>query len=298
MEILGDLIEIKNSCLGLGFFDGVHLGHKKLLTVLVENAKYNGVKSVVISFKNSPAEKFFNDVKYINLRKERERLISEVGVDYLIELDFNDDLVNISAEDYVKNVLTKYFSPKVIVSGFNHTFGKNKLGNNQFLRENQSKYGYEYIEIEPVRLNGDIVSSTYIRELLSIGNLKKANSMLSEPFTISGIVEKGNQIGRQINYPTANISYPKEKVVIPYGVYRVKVKYESDIYKGMLNFGIKPTIDNTNKKPVAEVHILDFDKDIYGEFIEISVLDKIRDEQRFNSLSELKEQIKKDLEKC
>ncbi len=298
MEILNDLKEIKNSCIGLGFFDGLHLGHRELLSVLVKKAQNTNSKSVVISFKNSPAEKFFSDVKYINLRGERENLINQMGVDYLIELDFDDNLVNITAENYLKNVLVKYFSPKLIISGFNHTFGKNKQGNSEFLKNNQSNYGYKYIQIEPVKFNDEIVSSTYIKELLTKGNISKANLMLATPFTISGVVEKGNQIGRQISFPTANISYPKEKVIIPYGVYSVNVKYNFKTYKGMLNFGIKPTINRLDKKPVAEVHILGFNEDIYDEFIEIEILNKIRDEQKFSSLDELKKQIKKDIQAC
>ena len=290
MEILNDLKEIKNSCIGLGFFDGLHLGHRELLSVLVKKAQNTNSKSVVISFKNSPAEKFFSDVKYINLRGERENLINQMGVDYLIELDFDDNLVNITAENYLKNVLVKYFSPKLIISGFNHTFGKNKQGNSEFLKNNQSNYGYKYIQIEPVKFNDEIVSSTYIKELLTKGNISKANLMLATPFTISGVVEKGNQIGRQISFPTANISYPKEKVIIPYGVYSVNVKYNFKTYKGMLNFGIKPTINR--------VHILGFNEDIYDEFIEIEILNKIRDEQKFSSLDELKKQIKKDIQAC
>ncbi|MCR5265280.1 MAG: bifunctional riboflavin kinase/FAD synthetase [Cyanobacteria bacterium RUI128] len=298
MKVFKDLVEIKNACLGLGFFDGVHLGHRKLITELVEYSAKKGLNSVILSFKKSPAEKFFDDVKYINTLKEREDIISSLGVDYMIELDFNDELMNYTAEEYLSDILIKYFSPKFIICGFNHTFGRGKLGNSVFLEQNKQKYGYEFKLLPPIIQDGETVSSTLIKDALTKGNIRKANLLLDNNFKIGGKVIKGNQIGRTIGFPTANIDYPVDKVVIPFGVYKVNVKHNNIIYRGMLNFGKKPTISKTNVKPVAEVHIIGFNKEIYNENIEIYIVDRIRNEKRFESLDDLKRQIHKDMEVC
>lgn len=298
MEIFKELTEIKNSCLGLGFFDGLHLGHRALVQKLVANAKKYNSKSIIITFKASPAEKFFNEVKYINTLDERENIISSLGVDYMIELDFNEKLMSLSAEDYLKNVLIKYFDPNYIICGFNHTFGFKKQGNCDFLRENESIYGYEFESLYPVKFDSEVVSSTLVKDALSKGNIKKTTNLLDTYFKIGGEVIKGNQIGRTIGFPTANITYPETKVIVPFGVYKVNVEYAGDTYDGILNFGRKPTVNSDNVKPVAEVHIIGFNRDIYGEKIDISLIDKIRDERKFDSLDDLKSQIKEDLSKC
>lgn len=298
MEILNKFESIdEDVALGMGFFDGVHIGHRKLICDLVSTSKVNELKTVLLTFKNSPAELFYSDVKYITLNSEREKLIESFGIDYMVELDFNDNLKKISAEDYLRKVCN-FYKPKYIYSGFNHTFGFNKIGNSSFLSQKSKIYGYEFVEIPPIKFEEKTVSSTYIRELLKSGNVKTANKLLIEPFSISGKVIKGNQLGRTIGFPTANIDYPEKKAEIPYGVYCAEVKYMDNHYRGMLNYGVKPTVKNGKNNPVAEVYIIDFDKDIYGETIKISVLDKIRNEKKFESLEDLKNQIEKDLMKC
>ncbi len=298
MEILTELVEIKNACLGLGFFDGVHFAHNRMIKELVEISKRNYAKSVILTFKTSPAEMFVKSVKYLTTRIEREDLISNLGVDYMIELDFDKHLSNVSAEDYLK-MLYKYFTPKYILTGFNHTFGNGKSGDSQFLKNNKEKFGYIYKEISPVKIEGEIVSSTLIKNYLKKGDIKKANQLLGHDYNISGNVIKGNMIGRTIGFPTANIMYPDNKAEIPFGVYKVKAKIDNNIYpKALMNYGKKPTVNNGENKPVAEVHIIGFNSDIYGKTISISVIDKIRDEKKFGSLEELKKQINEDLKQC
>ncbi len=299
MEVIRELKKFEHTCLGLGFFDGVHKGHIELLKKLINISKNNNKKSVVITFLKSPAEKFIKkeDVNYLTTLKEKEDILSELEIDYLVELDFNDNLMNMTAGEYIEKVLYNYFKPDYIISGFNHTFGKNKSGTPDILREYQDKFNYNYIEMPEVKIKNETVSSTLIRKELAGGNIKKANSFLSYPFKIGGTVIKGNKIGRTIGFPTANITYPKEKVKIPFGVYSTIVTVTGKTYKGMLNYGIKPTI-NKECKPVAEVHIIEFNKDIYGENIQIEILDKIRDEKKFNSLEGLKQQITEDMKKC
>lgn len=299
MEIIRELKKFEHTCLGLGFFDGVHKGHIELLEKLINISKKNNKKSVVITFLKSPAEKFIKkeDVNYLTTLKEKEDILSELEIDYLVELDFNDNLMNMTAGEYIEKVLYNYFKPDYIISGFNHTFGKDKSGTPDILRKYQNKFNYNYIEMPEVKINNETVSSTLIRNELVSGNMQKVTKFLGYPFKISGTVIKGNQIGRTIGFPTANIDYPKEKVKMPFGVYSTNVTVKGKTYKGMLNYGIKPTI-NKECKPVAEVHIIEFNNDIYGENIQIEILDKIRDEKKFNSLEELKQQITKDIQKC
>ncbi len=298
MKIIKDLEYIKNSCVGLGFFDGVHIGHKKLLETLTSQATKYNTSSVVVTFKNSPAEIFSKNVEYLTTLSEREQLIEMYNIDYMIELDFDENLKNITAEDYLENILVKYLSPIYIVSGFNHTFGKGKVGNPEFLKEQQKKYNYKYEEIPSVKINEEIISSTKIKQYLHENKIEEANKLLGRNYSISGTVIRGNQIGRKIGFPTANIDYPEKKVKISNGAYKAVVTHNGQTYTGLLNYGYKPTVSANITKPVAEVHIIGFNKDIYGENIEISVIKKIRDEKRFNSTDELKQQIIKDKEIC
>ena len=263
MKIFKDLAKIEDVSVGLGFFDGVHKGHKTLINELVSTTKSEGAKSLVVTFKKSPAEKFYNNVVYLNTLREKEELISELGVDYLVELDFDEKLMNMGAEEYLNKVLYSNFRPKYIFTGFNHTFGNGKEGNSDFLKKNQKKYAYIYKEIAPCMYDGAVISSTLIRECLEKGDTEKANILLGYEYNISGVVIKGNQLGRTIGYPTANIEYPDEKVKIPYGVYSSEVLVSGKKYMGILNYGQKPTVNNTKSKPVAEVHILGFNSDIY-----------------------------------
>lgn len=298
MEIFRELSTIKNTCVGLGFFDGVHSGHQALIKKLVDISKENNKKSVVITFKENPAEKFSKEkITYLTTTDEKEKLMSAFNTDYLFELDFTDEIMKMSAEEYIEKILYKHFSPDYLISGFNHTFGKDRSGTPEVLRKHQDKYNYKYIEMPEITKDGKTVSSTLIKKELSLGNIKEANELLGYNYTIFGTVIKGNQIGKTIGFPTANIEYPKNKAQIPFGVYSAKVKLKNKTYNGMLNYGIKPTI-NKDCKPVAEVHIIGFNRDIYGEKTEIEILDKIRDEKKFNSLDELKQQITKDIEKC
>ena len=298
MQIFNELVSIKKTCLGLGFFDGVHKGHRVLIDELVSVAQKTGSKSCVITFKTSPAEMFIDKVEYLNTAEEKDSLIEKLGVDYLIRLDFDKNLANLSADEYLKNIIYKNFEPEYIFSGFNHTFGKERKGNNDFLRENQTKYGYIYNEIKPVSYKGDIVSSSLIRKMLHGGEIKTANAILGYEYNIEGVVVKGNQLGRKLGFPTANIEYPAKKVQIPFGVYSVQVEVDNILYKGMLNYGIKPTVNDKKNNPVAEVHIIGFNRDIYGDKIKIFINDRIREEKRFSNIEELKAQISEDVSKC
>ena len=293
MQILHDLSENPNLSLALGYFDGVHLGHQAVIKNAVNFAKQNGGKSAVITFKDHPCC-FFHGVcpKYILTREYREKFIADLGVDYLYELDF-EKLAGLSAEEYLENILIKHFSPKSISTGFNHNFGHNKTGDVKFLEQESVKYNYKYFALPPQKYDGEVISSTKIRKLLSDGQIDTANKMLGRNFIIEGTVIKGRQIGRTIGFRTANILYPLELIDIPFGVYSVLVNYASQTYQGIANFGVRPTVNGHGA--LLEVHILDFERDIYGEVLEVKFIKMLRTERKFDSLDSLKQQISRDI---
>ena len=290
MQILNELNKNPNLSLALGYFDGVHLGHRAVIKSAVDFAKENNSKSAVITFKDHPCCYFYGVCpKYILTRKEREQKIAALGVDFLYELDF-ESISGLTAEEYLKDILIKYFTPIAISTGYNHNFGYKKSGNVKYLEKESKKFDYKYFELSPQKLGNEIISSTTIRNLLSKGNLEKANSMLGYKFDISGEVIKGKQIGRTIGFRTANIMYPPELITLPFGVYSVETNYG----KGIANFGLRPTVKGEGT--LVEVHILNFDKDIYGEKIHIEFNKMLRPEKKFPSLEALKNQIHKDIE--
>lgn len=276
--------------IALGYFDGMHLGHRAVIKSAVDFAQKNNLKSAVITLKEHPYC-YLKGVCPKYILQNREEKFEECGIDFLYELDFDEYLKNMDAKTYLQEILLKNFSPKAISTGFNHYFGANKSGNAEFLKQNSSKFGYQYFEIQPEKHNGEIISSSKIRNYLQNGEIELANSMLGSKFSVSGKVVEGQKLGRQIGFRTANIVYPTKLIDIPFGVYSVETKFG----KGIANFGFHPTINRLNI-PVLEVHILNFDKDIYGQTMLVEFEKMIRKEQKFKSLDELKSQIAKDIE--
>lgn len=295
MEILNKLKSNENLAIALGFFDGVHLGHKAVINAAVDYAKKNNIKAAVVTFRQSPYVAL-NNVKpnYIITLEEKIKAIKKLGVDYLYLSDFTEDLAKQTASDYLKNLVDD-LHPKMIATGFNHYFGYNKSGGVDYLRLMQQEYGYEFKEINPIKLNEDVISSTAIRKALSNGDIPKANSMLGYRFYVKNEVIKGRQIGRTIGFKTANLKMPEKMINIPDGVYAVEVEVLGKKYMGIANFGSNPTVTDDSQK-LLEVHIIDFNQDIYGELVKVSFLVKIRNEKKFQSLAELKAQIEKDIE--
>ncbi len=269
----------------LGFFDGVHKGHREVIKTAC-----CGVKSVLITFKDSPALYFGKNVEYILPREKSYEIIKSLGVDEIVEQDFST-LAEISADDYL-DLLVKKYSPVSISTGFNHTFGKGRLGNAEFLTQNQTRYNYKYFCSPACVIDDEVVSSTKIREFLMQGNIEKANEFLDSNFSIKSTVIEGAKLGRQLGFPTANMIYPKGIVRIPYGVYAVKVFDKPAI----LNWGVKPTVNG--KTELLEVHIPNYEADLYNLPLEVEFVKKIRDEKKFANLDELKHQIKKNVEEC
>lgn len=289
MQKFSELNQKQNLAIALGYFDGVHIGHRAVIKSTVDFAKKNNTKSAVITFSDHPYC-YFKGVcpKYILTREEREKRIASLGIDYLYELNF-EDFALLTAKEYLNNILINHFHPISISTGWNHNFGKNKSGNVNFLEEQARNYNYKYFKIPPQKINNEIISSTEIRKLLSEGNIEKANLMLGQNFSIEGEIVKGNQIGRTIGFRTANLVYPPELIELPYGVYAVDTTYG----KGIANFGIRPTINGSHTS--LEAHILNFEKDIYGEIINVNFNKMIRTEKKFPSLDALKKQINLDI---
>ena len=289
MQILKEPTINPNLSIALGFFDGVHLGHKKVIETAVNFAKTNNTKSAVITFSKHPCY-YLKKIspKYILTKEDKEKTIEQLGVDFLYELDFKS-ISNLSAKEYLENILVKNFSPTAISTGWNHNFGCKKSGDVKFLHANEAKYNYKYFELPPQKINNEIISSTTIRQYLTNGEIEKANSMLGYKFKITGEIIKGNQIGRTIGFPTANLSYPNELIELAYGVYSVNTNFG----KGIANYGSRPTINGV--KPVLEINILNFNQNIYGKILTVEFNKMIRREKKFPSLEALKHQIQLDI---
>lgn len=282
MEILKESSTIpQQASLILGFFDGIHAGHQKVL----ENTQSK--KRIVVTFSSSPAVFFNKNTTSIYPRKTNYKLLEEQGIDYIYEQDFAK-IASLSAQEYLEFLVQK-FNPVSITTGFNHTFGANRIGTPDFIEKH--KNGFEYFCTAPTIIDNEIVSTTKIKEFLSQGELVKAKNFLTRNFTIESTVIEGAKLGRKLGFPTANMEYPKGIIKLPYGVYKTKVMG----LPAVLNWGIKPTI---GAKEVLEVHIPNFEANLYNQILEIEILSKIRDEQKFENLDELKSQIEKDVIKC
>lgn len=297
MEIVRELREIPNLSLALGFFDGVHLGHQAVINCAVDFAKENNCKSAVVTFKEHPYCYFKGaSPKYILTLEDKYKYIADLGVDYLIELDFAQ-VCKMTPMQYLEDILVKYFSPRAISTGFNHKFGVDKTGNVMFLSDCQEKFDYIYFSTPPLSIYGDMISSTAIRQFIKSGSVFMADTMLGRKFAVSGTVIKGKELGATIGYPTANIIYPLDIVEPPHGVYEVEVNIgeSSKVYKGLANFGIAPTVSNSGICTL-ETYILNFKGNLYDTDIKVSFGRFIRPEIKFSNLDELKTQIDLDLQ--
>ncbi len=295
MQILDKLDYNPNLSLCLGFFDGVHQGHKVVLKNAVNLALQNGIKSAVITFKEHPLCYLQNRTpKYIIPPQDRLELMEAQGIDYVYLLDFDEDIADLIAVDYLKEVLVNHFKPKFITTGFNHFFGAGKKGDAALLRAYQNEYGYRYFEIPPITYENTLISSSKIRQLVSEGSMENIKNLLGTYFYIKGRVITGNRIGRTISFPTANIEYPDNIIKASRGVYIACVEFDSEKYPAIVNLGKRPTIQGANHNLLLEAHILDFDENIYDKDIKVSFIKKIRDERKFDSLPDLKLQLVQD----
>jgi len=290
---------LKNAIVTTGTYDGVHKGHRKILQALMDTAKKDGGESVVITFWPHPRKIVgtgnIEEIKSLSTLDEKTKILASLGIDHLVIIPFNREFSELSSEEFIHNILIKNIGTKKLVIGYDHKFGRNREGSFEYLKNNAAALGIEVQEIPRQDLNDIAISSTEIRKALSKGDVKTAALYLEQPYSISGIVVKGRQLGRTIGFPTANIKVNDPDKLIPAdGVYAVYVNYKGECLKGMLNIGFRPTVEGQDK--TIEVHILSFDKEIYGEELEIQFIQFIRPEQKFNGLDQLKEQLGKDRE--
>lgn len=294
MQVYYELNKNPHLSLCLGFFDGVHEGHKVVMKNAVNLAKQSGTKSAVVTFSQHPLCYLQNRTpQYIMSLEDRLALVEKQGIDYAYVLDFDDSTADVLAYDYLKDVLVEYFSPKFITTGFNHYFGANKQGDACFLRNYQDEFGYKFFEIPPITFNNILISSSRIRQMISEGQIEFLPNLLGSHFFVKGRVITGNRIGRTLSFPTANLKYPADVIKLSKGVYIGFVEFESKKYQAIINFGKRPTISDT-KELLLEAHLLDFNENIYDKDVKISFVKKIRDEQRFVTLPDLKSQLIKD----
>lgn len=291
MGVYFELNENKNTVLALGFFDGVHFAHQTLIKKTVELAQKNGIKSALITFLDSP---FYiltgKNPSYITLLDDKINLIQNLGVDDIYVLDFNKYKL-MEADDYIHNVLIEHFHPKFIVTGFNHRFGANKKGDSKLL--SSFNHDFIYVEINPIYKNDILISSTNIKKFISDGEIELANKMLNRNFSIKGTVIKGQEIARTLGYRTANIILDNKLIKPKYGVYFGYSYYKNTKYPSLINFGIRPSVDK-NLVETLEVHILNFNKNLYGEELKVEFETFRRGEIKFSNIEELKNQINSD----
>ena len=300
-ELAGSLPEFRRAVVTIGTFDGVHMGHSKIIAQLKEEAARIDGETVIITFHPHPRKIVSSvpgDIKLLTTLNEKISLLEAAGIDHLVVVPFDHVFANQTAEQYVKDFLYAYFKPHTVIIGYDHRFGKGREGNYQMMKEYAQPLGFEVKEISEQIINEIVISSTRIRHALKDNDIVTATQFLGYPYFFEGVVIEGNKLGRTIGYPTANLHISSEEKLIPgNGVYAVTVVIRDSalvgkVYKGMMNIGLRPTVDG--KKKVIEVNIFDFDADIYGQTIQVHLQYYLRGEVKFNGLEELKEQLRKD----
>ncbi len=281
----------------IGTFDGVHIGHQKIVKRLINAGKLEGLKSVILTFFPHPRMVLQKDssIKLINTIDERHAILDALGLDYLLIKKFTKEFSRLSAEDFVKQILVDKLHAKKVIIGYDHRFGRNRNANIDDLKRFGKVYDFEVEEISAQDINDVAVSSTKIRKALNEGQMAKANMFLGYNFMITGTVVKGKGLGRQLGFPTANIKVEENYKLIPkYGSYIVSSIINNKKVFGMLNIGMNPTVAGNTES--IEVHFFNFNKDIYNKTIQIDLYERIRDEQKFESVEALKNQLAKDRE--
>lgn len=289
---------IERAVVTTGTFDGVHLGHRTILDRLkITAAQVNG-HSVVVTFHPHPRLVLFpddNDLRLIDTLEERVDLLRDTGIDHLVVLDFTREFSRITSLDYVRNILVSGLGTYRLVMGYDHHFGRNREGTLTHLREFGPVYGFEVEEIPPHDVDAVAVSSTKIRKALADGDVATAARYLGRPFAIAGSVVPGDRLGRTLGFPTANIGHIDPIKMMPRdGVYKVEADVAQGTFRGMLNMGVRPTLGGSEHR--VEVHLFNFDADIYGQTINVRFLERIRDERQFNDLDQLRVQLTTDAE--
>jgi len=288
----------KNPVVTIGTFDGVHLGHQKVILKLREIAKKHNGETVIFTF--YPHPRLVTSPKETNLRllttlEEKTRLFEKFGIDHLIVYPFNKTFSELTYVEFVQQILVEKIKTHCLVLGYDHKFGKDREGGYEYLKNCATKFKFKIERLEALTIEKENVSSTKIREALQNGDIKTANHYLGYNFTLHGIVVSGKQLGRKLGFPTANIeASDKHKIIPGYGVYALQVIVKTKKFMGMLNIGTRPTFNKNADNRSIEVNIFDFNEDIYNKEITLVFKQKIRDEQKFDGVDALKNQLNKD----
>lgn len=295
-EGLEDFLPVPNAVVTSGTFDGVHLGHQKIIQRIREIARSIHGETVLITFWPHPRLVLYpteHHLRLLSTFEEKASLLRQFGIDHLVTIPFTQEFSQMTSEQFIRKVLMEKIHTKKLVIGYDHRFGKNREGSFDYLQEHSSEFGFELEEISRQDVEEIGVSSTKIRKALESGDIRTATNYLGRPYELNGLVVKGQQIGRSIGFPTANIHIPNDYKLIPHdGVYAVEVKVEGVLYKAMLNIGNRPTVDGTRK--TVEAHLFDFQGDLYNKLVTVSFKEFIREERKFENLEALKNQLVQD----
>lgn len=297
-EGLAGFKPVKNAVVTSGTFDGVHLGHQKILNRILEIARSIQGETVLITFWPHPRLVLYpeeHNLRLLSTFEEKTKILRQLGIDHLITIPFTQEFAQLTSEEFIRKVLIESLETKKLVIGYDHRFGKNREGSFDYLKANSSAFGFDLEEISRQDVEDIGVSSTKIRKSLESGDVRTAMTYLGRPYELNGIVIKGQQIGRSIGFPTANIHTPNDYKLIPKdGVYAVVASVDGCIYKAMLNIGNRPTVHGT--KRTVEANLFDFQGDLYNKQITVYFREFIREEQKFENLEALKNQLVRDQE--
>ena len=296
---LKDVQHDPNSVVTVGTFDGVHAGHRVLMDTVLQKVEERNARSVIVTFDPHPRE-IINPgdagIKLLTSLPERREILEEMGVDVMVVIPFDRDFSLLSSEEFVRDIIHKKIGVSEFVIGYDHHFGKDREGSIETVEDLGRELGFDAYVVSKQEVGAQTVSSTAIRKAISEeGNVEQAAEFLQRPYRLNGMVVHGDKRGKEIGFPTANIKPQDDRKIIPkVGVYAVKVRFEDNWYGGMMNIGYRPTFEG--EEETLEVNLFDFDEDIYGKEVQVRFLSRIRDEQKFSGMDELKVQLKKDRE--
>ncbi len=283
-----------NTAVALGNFDGIHIGHKALIKSTIDKGKQKGLIPSVFTFNDHTSKLLNKNLTGFLLSKSRkEEILKQIGVKLLYKIDFNEIIRHLCPEDFVKEILVNKINAKLVVVGFNYRFGYKGMGNAETLKKLGKKYNFDVDVIEPVVIDGDVVSSSLIRQLITKGHIEKANKMLGRNFTVEGSVIQGKSIGKTLGFPTANLELDCNYVIPKFGVYKTSTYYMGIKHRSITNVGYNPTFKSNNVN--IETHILNYEGDLYNKQIKIFFENFIREEMKFKDKDSLVYQIKKDI---
>jgi len=289
---------IPNAVVTIGTFDGVHLGHQAIFNKMKSLAQSVGGQTVVVTFEPHPRQVLNIDsshLRFLCTPEEKLEKFEEFGIDNVVIINFTKEFSRTPSEVFIKDYIIDHLHPAYIVVGYDHHFGKNRMGDFGLLNDLMKKYHFKVERIAAQDVEHIAISSTKIRNALAVGNVKSANRLLGYTYSVTAEVIVGNKIGRTMGFPTANLELPQEYMIIKGGVYACLVDYDGKTYKAMANIGHRPTIgDRGENQPIIEVNLFSFDGDLYGKHIRVHFIDRIRDEEKFNGLEALKAQLEQD----